>query len=69
MENVYMIRKIMVGGNGKILNVLLTNGHSEIMEIVDKEEAIKLASLLNENSDSGWVYKVISVLKDKINNN
>jgi hypothetical protein len=65
MENVYIIRKVMVSDKGKTLNVLMTNGQSEIMEIEDKYEALKLAEILNENSDSGWVYKVISVLKDK----
>jgi hypothetical protein len=65
MENVYIIRKVMVSDKGKTLNVLMTNGQSEIMEIEDEYEALKLAEILNENSDSGWVYKVISVLKDK----
>lgn len=43
---------------GKPVFVLLTNGLSEIWETNDEEEAIKLAEMLSENSDSGWEYTV-----------
>jgi len=43
---------------GKPVFVLLTNGLSEIWETNNEEEAIKLAEMLSENSDSGWEYTV-----------
>ncbi len=43
---------------GKSVFVLLTNGLSEIWETQNEEEAIKLANMLTENSDSGWEYTV-----------
>ena len=43
---------------GKPVFVLLTNGLSEIWETSNEEEAIKLANMLTENSDSGWEYTV-----------
>jgi hypothetical protein len=64
MENVYVIRKIMTDRKGKIVNVLLTNGHSEIMEFNKKNKAEEMAALLNENSDSGWSYVVIGIIKE-----
>jgi len=64
MENVYVIRKIMTDKKGKVINVLLTNGHSEIMEFNEKNKAEEMAALLNENSDSGWTYTVIGIIKE-----
>ena len=43
---------------GKPIFVLLTNGLSEIWESQSEEEAIRLADMLSENSDSGWEYIV-----------
>ncbi len=63
MENVYVIRKIMTDKKGRKVNVLITNGHSEIMEFDSKESAEEMAALFNENSDSGWDYVVIGILK------
>jgi alkaline phosphatase len=64
MENVYVIRKIMTDKKGRVINVLLTNGHSEIMEFNKKNKAEEMAALLNENSDSGWSYVVIGIIKE-----
>ena len=64
MENVYVIRKIMSDKYGKKINVLMTNGQSEIMEFSKKEEAERVASFLNENSDSGWIYLPIGIIKE-----
>lgn len=54
----------MTDKKGKVINVLLTNGHSEIMEFNKKNEAEEMAALLNENSDSGWIYTVIGIIKE-----
>ena len=64
MENVYVIRKIITDKKGRVINVLLTNGHSEIMEFNKKNKAEEMAALLNENSDSGWSYVVIGIIKE-----
>lgn len=53
----------MTDKNGKKLNVLLTNGHSEILEFNNFDEAHKLALVLNENSDSGWLYSIVTIKK------
>ncbi len=49
---------------GKKINVLMTNGQSEIMEFNKKEEAEKITSFLNENSDSGWLYVPVGIIKE-----
>ena len=58
----YLIKKKMVNEQtGKTSYVLLTNGHSEILEISNKNEADKLCEVMNVNSDSGHTYEVIGV--------
>ena len=55
----FSILKTMTNNEtGKPVFVLLTIGLSEIWETNDEEEAIKLAEMLSENSDSGWEYTV-----------
>jgi|TARA_R110002020_G_scaffold294130_3_gene509943 hypothetical protein len=54
----YNILKIMTSEKGKTLNVLMLDGLSSILEIDDKNRAIKFAKMLNENSDSDWKYEV-----------
>jgi hypothetical protein len=63
MDEVYVIRKVMNDRYGKKINVLLTNGHSEVLEFNNLNEAEKLVLVLNENSDSGWVYSVVTIKK------
>jgi|TARA_R110002153_G_scaffold8154_1_gene35448 hypothetical protein len=43
---------------GKQVYVLLTDGLSEIWDLPSEEEANRLINIMNENSDSGWVYTV-----------
>ncbi len=58
----YLIKKKMVNQTtGKTTHVLLTNGHSEILEIPHQNVADKLAEVMNANSDSGHSYEVIDV--------
>tara|TARA_R100001594_G_scaffold33980_1_gene62767 strand:- start:482 stop:685 length:204 start_codon:yes stop_codon:yes gene_type:complete len=56
----YNILKIMTSEKGKTLNVLMLDGLSSILEIDDRNKAIKFAKMLNENSDSNWKYEVRS---------
>ena len=61
METSYVIKKIMVNTRGKKTHVLLTDGNSEILELSHKNIAERMAKVLNENSDSGWLYEVVSI--------
>jgi archaellum biogenesis ATPase FlaH len=63
METSYIIKKIMANAKGKKTHVLLVDSHSEILEIDSKLEAEKFVNILNENSDSGWIYEMIEVKK------
>ena len=55
----YNIIKIMMDPNtGKKTHVLLTDGLSQIWDITKKEEAVRIATMLNENTDSGHKYKI-----------
>ena len=55
----YNIIKIMRDPkSGTKTHVLLTDGLSQIWDIKKKEEAIRIATMLNENSDSGHHYEI-----------
>ncbi len=56
----YLIKKTMKGVNGKVQHVLLTDGQSQIWELLDKEEADKIVEVMNANTDSGCEYEVIT---------
>ena len=56
---VYNILKTMVDPKtGKTTHVLLNDGLSQISEYKNIKKAMKMAQVLNENSDSGWIYEV-----------
>jgi hypothetical protein len=61
MKTSYVIKKMMVDAKGKKTHVLLNDGNSEILEIPHKNIAEKMVEVLNENSDSGWVYEIIEI--------
>jgi len=61
MEKSYVIKKIMADAKGKKTHVLLINSQSEILELRSLNEAEDLVNILNQNSDSGWVYEVIEI--------
>jgi hypothetical protein len=63
MDYNYVVKKIMVNAKGKKTHVLLTDGNSEILEMSQKLIAEQLVKLLNENSDSGWVYELVEIKK------
>ena len=37
---------------------LLTDGLSQIWDVETEKEAERISTMLTENSDSGWVYKI-----------
>jgi hypothetical protein len=53
----YLIIKEIKSDNGKILPVVLLDSQADVMEFEDKEEADKMAAVLNINSDSGHTYR------------
>lgn len=54
----YLIIKEIKSNNGKILPVVLLDSQADVMEFEDREEADKMAAVLNINSDSGHTYRV-----------
>jgi len=54
----YLIIKEIKSDNGKILPVVLLDSQADVMEFENKEEADKMAAMLNINSDSGHTYRV-----------
>jgi hypothetical protein len=53
----YLIIKEIKSDNGKVLPVVLLDSQADVMEFEDKEEADKMAAVLNINSDSGHTYR------------
>lgn len=54
----YLIIKEIKSNNGKILPVVLLDSHADVMEFDTMEEAEKMATTMNINSDSGHTYRV-----------
>ena len=61
MKEVYAIKKIMTSPQGGKTFVLMTNGHSEILEMNDLDMTEQFVKVLNENSDSGWTYEIVKI--------
>jgi ribosome biogenesis protein Nip4 len=58
----YMIKKIWINPQGKKSHVLLTNGHSEVLERRNKSVMTRLVTILNENSEEGCgIYELITI--------
>lgn len=57
----YVIKKSMVGNNGKKIHVLMTDGHTEILELPYENIANKMVEVLNDNTDNGCYYEVIKI--------
>jgi hypothetical protein len=54
----YLIIKEIKSDNGKVLPVVLLDSQTDVMEFDNREEADKMAAVLNINSDSGHNYRV-----------
>jgi len=54
----YLIIKEIKSNNGKVLPVVLLDSQADVMEFENREEADKMAAVLNINSDSGHTYRV-----------
>ncbi len=53
----YLIIKEIKSDNGKVLPVVLLDSQADVMEYDTREEADKMAAILNINSDSGHTYR------------
>jgi len=64
----YNIMKIMKDPTtGKNMNVLLTDGLSQIWTIKKLEEVTRIVNMMEENSDSGHKYEVRGEPCNKVN--
>ncbi len=54
----FLIIKEIKSDNGKVLPVVLLDSQADVMEYDTREEADKMAAILNINSDSGHTYRV-----------
>ena len=53
----FLIIKEIKSDNGKVLPVVLLDSQADVMEYDTREEADKMAAILNINSDSGHTYR------------
>ena len=60
-----IIKEMKNPKTGKNTYILLTDGLSQIWDIKTEEEVTKIVKIMNENSDSGWVYKIRENCKRK----
>ena len=54
----YNILKTMTDSSGNIIKILLLDGLSEILEVKELDQALKMTEIFNRNTDSGWKYEV-----------
>tara|TARA_R110000824_G_scaffold120762_6_gene276434 strand:+ start:1530 stop:1721 length:192 start_codon:yes stop_codon:yes gene_type:complete len=54
---------------GKTMKVLLLDGLASILEVKELSQALKMAEIFNQNTDSGWTYEVRGGGKIHKNNN
>ncbi len=66
-KSVYTLKKTMVDIKGKKIHVLMTDNHSEILELPHKNIADKMAEVMNANTDSGCHYEVIEIANNMEN--
>ena len=57
----YMIKKSHREKTGKDVHVFMTDGHSQVLESKDSVYMKNLVEILNENTDNGCFYELITV--------
>jgi len=62
-KKTYQIKKIMNDRDGNLQHVLLLNSLDEVFESDNLDEVIKICEVFNKNTDSGWRYEIITILK------
>lgn len=57
----YMIKKTLNDSKGEKKYVLMTDGQSQVLEMEDINITTQFVNILNENTDSGCRYEIITV--------
>ena len=57
----YMIKKTINDNKGEKRYVLMTDGQSQVLELTDIKMVTTIKNILNENTDSGCKYEIITV--------
>ena len=66
MSHSYMIKKTLLDKNvNKIQHVFMTDGSSQVLEMSNEKMATHFVEVMNNNTDSGCVYQVITVKNNK----
>ena len=66
MRDSYMIKKTLLDKNiNKIQHVFMTDGSSQVLEMPNEKMATHFVEVMNNNTDSGCVYEVITVKNKK----
>ena len=60
-EDSYMIKKILTNHRGNKQFVLMTDGYSQVLELNDIKIVMQFVDVLNENTDNGCKYEIITV--------
>ena len=53
-----IVKEMIDPKTGNKSYILLTDGLSQIWDVKTEKEATRIATMMTQNSDSGWVYKV-----------
>tara|TARA_Y100001972_G_scaffold14476_1_gene15214 strand:- start:149 stop:352 length:204 start_codon:yes stop_codon:yes gene_type:complete len=66
MKHSYMIKKTLLDKNvNKIQHVFMTDGSSQVLEMSNEKMATHFVEVMNNNTDSGCIYEVITVKNNK----
>ncbi len=57
----YMIKKTLFTKSDKIMHVFMTDGNSQVLEMKDLNTTSKFVEIMNQNTDSGCIYEIITV--------
>lgn len=60
-KETYMIKKTLLNKGDKVMHVFMTDGNSQVLEMKDFKTADKFVEIMNQNTDSGCIYEIITV--------
>ena len=60
-KETYMIKKTLLNNGDKVMHVFMTDGNSQVLEMKDFKTADKFVEIMNQNTDSGCIYEIITV--------
>jgi len=56
-----MIKKTLFNKSDKVMHVFMTDGSSQVLEMKDFKIANEFVEIMNQNTDSGCIYEIITV--------